>query len=188
MPRVGLDSEAVVTAAATLADEEGLTALTLSTLAARLGVRAPSLYGHVDGLPDLRRRLATRGAGELNRAVRGAVAGQAGPDALRAMAAAYRGYAHAHPGTYEAMQRAPEGPGAHADAARELIVVFLAALAGYHLPEAEQIHAVRAVRAALHGFVALESEGGFRLPVALADSYARLVDMLDEGLHRLAEV
>jgi hypothetical protein len=86
------------------------------------------------------------------------------------------------------MQRAPEGPGAHADAARELIVVFLAALAGYHLPEAEQIHAVRAVRAALHGFVALESEGGFRLPVALADSYARLVDMLDEGLHRLAEV
>jgi AcrR family transcriptional regulator len=186
MPRVGLDSEAVVAAAAGLANEDGLAALTLSTLAARLGVRAPSLYAHVDGLPDLRRRLAARGAQELAQAVRRAVVGRSGPDALRGLADAYRAYARAHPGAYEAMQRAPEAAGVDADAAQELIEVILAVLAGYRLPDDERVHAVRAVRSALHGFVALEAAGGFRLPVALQDSYACLVTMLDQGLVRLA--
>jgi AcrR family transcriptional regulator len=43
MPRVGLDSEAVVSAAAELADAEGLDAVTLARVAGRLGVRSPSL-------------------------------------------------------------------------------------------------------------------------------------------------
>ncbi|MGI8712393.1 MAG: TetR family transcriptional regulator, partial [Solirubrobacteraceae bacterium] len=56
MPRAGLDAEAVVTAAARLADAEGLECLTLARLAQRLGVRSPSLYAHVDGLEELRAR------------------------------------------------------------------------------------------------------------------------------------
>ena len=77
MPRSGLDSETVVTAAAALADANGLEAVTLTRLAHTLGVRAPSLYVHVDGLPDLRGRLAARGARELATAVQGAAAGRA---------------------------------------------------------------------------------------------------------------
>ena len=188
MPRLGLDTDAVVRAASALADEHGLAALTLASLAARLGIRPPSLYAHVDGLADLRRRLAARGAREVAETVRQAVAGRAGPDALRSLAGAYRVYAHSHPGTYEAMQRAPEGEGVDADAAQELIAVILAALAGYRLPEGEQIHAVRAVRSALHGFVTLEAGGGFRLPVALDESYDRVVSMLDQGLTRAARL
>ncbi len=40
MPRVGLDSEAVVETAAELADAHGLQALTLAALADQLGIRA----------------------------------------------------------------------------------------------------------------------------------------------------
>src|SRR5262249_53912537 len=58
MPRAGLDSESVVAAAAAMADEDGLEAVTLTRLAGRLGVRTPSLYAHVRGLDDLRGRLA----------------------------------------------------------------------------------------------------------------------------------
>ena len=65
MPRAGLDSDAVVAAAAALADAEGLERLTLARLAQQLGVRSPSLYAHVDGLEDLRTRLAIRGARQL---------------------------------------------------------------------------------------------------------------------------
>ena len=43
MPRVGLDTEAVVGAAEQFADADGLGALTLAGLARRLGVRPPSL-------------------------------------------------------------------------------------------------------------------------------------------------
>jgi hypothetical protein len=64
----------------------------------------------------------------------------------------------------------------------ELVGVILAVLDGYSLHGEEAIHAVRVVRAALHGFVLLESEGGFGLPVSLEDSYERLIGVLDRGL------
>ena len=38
------------------------------------------------------------------------------------------------------------------------------------------------VRAALHGFVSLEHEGGFAMPLAIDESYRRLVETLDRGL------
>ena len=99
MPRAGLDADAVVGAAAALADAEGLEGLTLARLASGLGVRAPSLYAHVGGLDDLKRRLGARGARDLAAALGSAAAGRAGRDALAAGAAASRDYARAHPGT-----------------------------------------------------------------------------------------
>jgi AcrR family transcriptional regulator len=185
MPRAGLDADAVVAAAAGLADADGLAQLTLARLAAALGVRSPSLYAHIDGLPDLRARLATRGAWELAAALQRAAAGRARLEALRAVATAYRRYALAHPGTYAAMQ-APSG-GAEAQAAAGAVVnLILAVLAGYGLAGDDAIHATRVVRSALHGFVSLEREGGFQIPVALDETYERLIRMLDAGLSRPA--
>jgi AcrR family transcriptional regulator len=184
MPRAGLDADAVVAAAAELADAEGLPELTLARLAQRLGVRSPSLYAHVGGLGDLRARLAARGARELTAALRAAAAGRARSDALHAVAYAYRAYAHAHPGAYAAVQRAPgtDAVPEFAAAAADLVGVLVAVLRGYELPDDDAIHAVRIVRAALHGFVSLEREGGFAIPVAVEESYRRLVEMLDDGL------
>jgi AcrR family transcriptional regulator len=185
MPRAGLDAEAVVAAAASLADAEGLDQLTLAALAAALGIRTPSLYAHVGGLGDLRARLAVRGAQEMALALQAAAAGRAGADALRAVAEAYRAYAHAHPGTYAASQVASDLQDDRA-AAAAAVGVFLAVLDGYGIAGDASIHAVRAVRSALHGFVALEREGGFGIPLSLDESFARLVEMLDAGLRREA--
>jgi AcrR family transcriptional regulator len=183
MARAGLDSDAVVAAAAQLADADGLESVTLARLAGTLGVRSPSLYAHVDGLADLRRRLAARGARELAAELQAAVAGRARNDALSAMADAYRAYARAHPGTYAALQRPPaRGDPEGAGAAADVVGVVLAVLRGYGLEGDAAIHAARIVRAALHGFVSLEAEGGFGIPLALDDSYALLVDLLDRGL------
>jgi AcrR family transcriptional regulator len=182
MPRAGLDAPAVVSAAAELADEHGLEAVTLAALASRLGIRAPSLYAHVGGLGDLRARLGACGARQLAAAVQSAAAGKAGRDALRAVAVTYRGYALTHPGTYAAMQRAPDEPGDGADAGRELIEVLIAVLGGYGLEGDDAIHAVRCIRAALHGFVTLEREGGFGIPLSLEESYDRLIAVIDYGL------
>jgi AcrR family transcriptional regulator len=55
-------------------------------------------------------------------------------------------------------------------------------LRGWDLEGDDAIHAVRVVRSALHGFVALELSGGFGLPLDLDDSYERLVGVLAEGL------
>jgi AcrR family transcriptional regulator len=180
MPRVGLDPEAVVDAAARLADAEGLHALTLARLAADLGVRSPSLYTHVSGLEDLRLRVATRGARQLRDKLQIAAAGRAEADALRAIADAYRAYARAHPGAYAALQQA--GAQNQDAAFSELVDVVLAVLRGYGLEGEDAVHGVRVVRAALHGFVMLELGGGFGLPLDLDESFARLVASLDRGL------
>jgi len=185
MPRAGLDAEAVVATAAALADEEGLERLTLARLAAALGIRTPSLYAHIDGLGDLRARLGARGAREMGSALQAAAAGRSGADALRAVAAAYRAYAHAHPGTYAAGQVASDREENQA-AGAAVVGVMLAVLAGYGLDGDAAIHAVRVVRSALHGFVSLEREGGFGIPLSLDDSFVTLVDMIDAGLERTA--
>jgi len=181
MPRVGLDAEAVVAAAAALADADGLRELTLARLAAALGIRTPSLYAHIEGLDDLRTRLGVRGARELTPALQTAAAGRARGDALRAIALAYREYAHVHPGTYAAMQIASDTDEFQA-AGAELVGLLVAVLRGYALEGEAAIHAVRAIRSALHGFVSLEREGGFGLPIDIDTSYNSLVTMLDAGL------
>jgi len=183
MPRAGLDPDAVVTAAAALADSHGLESLTLSRLAERLGVRPPSLYAHVAGLEDVRGRLAARGARELAGRLQAAAAGRARGDALAAVAEAYAAYAREHPGTYAALQRAPAADDEQgAAAAAQLLEVVTAVLRGYGLEDDDAVHAVRILRAALHGFVSLEAAGGFEMPVDLDETFARLVALLDAGL------
>jgi AcrR family transcriptional regulator len=185
MPRAGLDTEAVVAAAAQLADAQGLGRLTLARLAAALGIRTPSLYAHVDGLADLRARLGARGARELGAQLQRAAAGRSGADALRAVADAYRAYALAHPGSYAAVQVASDREEYQA-AGTAVVAVILAVLDAYGLDGAAAVHAVRAIRSALHGFVVLELEGGFGIPLSLDESFGTLVEMIDTGLSRRA--
>jgi AcrR family transcriptional regulator len=184
MPRVGLTSERVVDEAALLADEVGLDGLTLSAIAARVGVAQPSLYKHVAGVPAVRRDLAVRGVRELCGELLRATAGKARGDALRALAGAYRAYAHDRPGRYEASVIAPDPADAeHVRASEETLRVVYAVLAGYGIAGGDDsVDAVRALRAALHGFVVLERGGGYRMPRDLDRSFERLVAMLDDAL------
>lgn len=184
MARAGIDAAAVVTAAAELADADGLEAVTVTRLAEKLGVRPPSLYAHVGGLDDVRRRLGTRGNNELATALSHAVEGRSGADALRALAVAYRDYAREHPGTYAALQRSRDlADDDDARAAGDAVVrVALAALRAYGLEGAEAIHAVRLIRIVLHGFVTLEAAGGFAMALSADETFDRLLALLDLGL------
>jgi AcrR family transcriptional regulator len=182
MARAGLDESAVVSAAAALADAEGYERLTLAALADRLGVRAPSLYGHVGGLADLRVRLAIWGCQQLRDALALAAAGRAGGDALRAVAGAYRDWATAHPGVYAAIGHAFASDPAAEAAAEGVAEVVFAVMRGYGLEGEDAVHGVRAVRAALHGFITLEEQGGFRMAADPEVTWERLLAMLDRGL------
>lgn len=183
MTRPGLTPDRVVTEAAALADEHGAAAVSLAAVAGRLGVRVPSLYKHVAGLDDLQRRIALAGIIDLTEVLGAATVGRSGGDALRACAAAWRAYAREHPGRYAAVQRAPDPADTElATAGDRLTRLVLAVLRGYGLDEDETVHATRAVRSALHGFVTLEAGGGFGLPQDVDTSYDRLVELLDAGM------
>ena len=185
MPRQGLDRGRVVDAAVAIADADGLEAVTLARVAADLGVRAPSLYNHVQGREALLREVSLRGISGLSAALSRATVGRSGGDALEAMAHAYRAYAAEHPGCYAATVAAPaDGDAEHAAAAAEPVGIVLAVIRPWELGPEDELHAVRVIRSGLHGFIALEAGGGFALPLDLDASFAALVAVLVGGLDR----
>jgi len=179
MARAGLSEDRVVEEAERMADEVGLQRLTLAALAERLGVRQPSLYKHIDGLPALHRSIAVRAKAELADVLGRAAVGRSRSDAIRSVANAYRAWALEHPGRYAATLRAPD-PGDADDVAASTaaVSVVLEILSGYDLRDDAAIDAARALRSSLHGFVSLEAAGGFGLPVDIDRSFERLVDGL----------
>lgn len=159
-----------------MADEVGLARLTLAGLAERLGVRQPSLYKHIDSLAGLQRSISIGAKGELGDVLTRAAVGRSGADAIHAMAHAYRSWALLHPGRYEAAQAAPV-PGDVEDEVASWAAVQVCAdvLTAYELEGDDVIDAIRALRSTLHGFVALESGGGFGLDLDIDRSFERLV-------------
>lgn len=183
MARAGLDRRAVVTAALELLDESGALPLTMAAVAARLGVRTPSLYKHVRDLGDLRNSVGVAAKQELALVLQEAVAGRSGGTAVRALAASYRDWASAHPGPYPLTVAAPEPSNADDVASsRQLVKVLESALRAYTLTDAEQIHAIRFFRATIHGFVTLEALGGFALPTDLNESFEYAIDTFIRSL------
>lgn len=180
MPRAGLSHDVVVREAADVVDATGWDQLSLAAVAARFGVRLPSLYKHISGLDGLRRDVAVQATRELGEALSAAAVGRAGGDALRAVADAYRGFGRAHPGRYAATVRAPApDDDEHRAVTDSVLRVVLAVLAGYGLSGDDAIDATRALRAGLHGFVSLEAGGGFGMPQDVDRSFRRMVDGLD---------
>ena len=183
MPRAGLSRAVVVAEAARVADEVRLERLTLAAVAGRLGVRLPSLYKHIAGLEALQVHLAAAAGRELAAELSAATVGRSKGDALLAMAHAYRAFALRRPGAYAATLRAPEdGDEEHQAAAMAVLQVVLSVLAGFGLEGEDAIDAVRGLRALLHGFVAIEAAGGFKLPQDLDRSYRRLVQTYADTL------
>ena len=191
MPRAGLNPERVTELALAVLDEDGWDGMTLAAVATRAGVAVPSLYKHVKGLPDLRRRVALVCVREFDRALREAsaqvVASPPDPVApVRAVAVAVRDFGLRHPGRYAAVQggdwaRDPEAVdlAAASDAA---VATIAETLTGLGLPADRTIDAIRAVRALVHGFVALQAAGGFGLPDDVDVSFEHAVDALVGGL------
>lgn len=178
MPRAGLTPEVVVTEASRLCDEQGYEALSLAAVAKRLGVATPSLYKHVPGLDELRRRVALAAVSDLSERLRTAAVGLSRGAAVRALFAAFRTYAHEHPGRYTALQRKappPKEAETYAAFARP-VEVIASVLRGFDIPDDRLVHVIRALRSALHGFIDLETHGGFQMPENLDESYTLLVD------------
>jgi AcrR family transcriptional regulator len=138
----------IVAAARELIERDGLDSLTVGRLAARLGIKAPSLYKHFDGKRALEIALIADGL-EAHAVEMEATSGD-----FAAIAAAYRGFALANPQLYRLMTERPlpreELPeGVEARAARPVLRAL------------GDIDLARAAWASAHGLVQLELAGRF---------------------------
>ena len=187
LARRPLDAERVISAAAEIADAEGLDKLTLTRVADVLGVRQPALYRHVAGYDDLLRSLSLRGREILAQRLADAAVGLSGNDAVAAVGHAWRKMVRDHPGIYAATDRYPCAGDAELEAAVERVLAVLGqVLRGFDLTEEDYVHAARALRSAFHGFSHLESGDGHPLPHDPEDTFDHLVELLCAGVHRLS--
>ncbi len=182
-PRKHIDRQRVLEVSIALADAQGFEAVTLAGVAEQLGIRIPSLYNHIAGLPGLRHELTLWGLRQLTERIRRAAVGKAGQEAIFSVAAAYRAFAQTHPGIYSATLRAvdPNEPDLVA-VAEELLDIVLAVVEPYGFGPDDTIHVVRGLRSLLHGFVSLEIAGGFGMALDRDESFRQLVQLFIQGL------
>lgn len=140
----------ILDVAVALLEAEGPDALTMRELAARVGIRAPSLYKHVRDKNDILAGVQERALLDIAEHL-SAAAGLG----LAPLAAAYRSWARAHPRLYEVATRRP--------LARDRIAPGVEAAAAAPIVEAVggDEHRARALWALAHGLVDLELAGRF---------------------------
>ena len=147
-------ADEVAAAARLVLERDGADGLTMRSVAAELGIRAPSLYKHVEGKSAIEVVLVDAAMAEMGRALHDALdhPGQDGP--LAAVLAAYRSHALAHPNLYRLATagRLPRGdltPGREDWAGEPFLAVT------------GDAHRAQALWAWAHGMVILELDGRF---------------------------
>jgi AcrR family transcriptional regulator len=152
---------AIVAAGRHLLESRGADALTMREVADAVGVRAPSLYKHVRGRSDLFRLILDDVTDELTAALDAAAASGEPVADLRAMAAAYRRFAHTNPVVYTLTNAPQAAPGATARSVRASATLLrvVTELAG---PQ-QALPAARTIVAWANGFITMELAGAFRL-------------------------
>lgn len=184
MARAGLDKGTILQMAANMADEEGLTCVTLKEVANRLGIRPPSLYNHVKGLDDLRHSLMLYGWKQLENEITVSAIGKSGDEAVKSMCKAYVNYATKHPGVFDAMQWYNQYNTEESMQATEgLVSIIFQILSSYKLSEEHMVHIVRLLRSFLQGFASIINNGGFGNPLSLQESFDLSINILLKGLH-----
>lgn len=180
--------EEVLDAAVALLDAEGEAALGWNRLAQALGVKPPSLYNHLADAADLRRRVAIRGWQALAEATRAATARTRTPETtLRAIAGAYRDVARTRPGLFVVATgtRIPPGDPDFQPVAAELMAMLTTPLEQLGVPPARRVHAIRILRAAIHGFLELERTEVLAMEASIDQSFRLMLDVVLAGLREL---
>jgi len=152
---------AVVAAGRALLEREGLPGLTMQAVAEAVGVRAPSLYKRVRDRAALVCLIADDVAAELTRRLDDAASTGDAEQDLRAVAAAFRAFAHASPAAYPLLfDPRSGGPSPEAlERSSATVIAVASALVG----QERALPAARTVVAWAHGFVSMELAGAFQL-------------------------
>lgn len=151
---------AILDAALAQIERDGIIALSLRAVAVGLGVAPNALYRYYADRDALLAAVADEGARLLLTALEDAARGRAGADAVRALAAAYLGFARARPALYGTVMAEHAFP-AGVRPAHEDLWVFAVGLLEDLVGEEAAAEAVVALWGFLHGVAGLDRAGVF---------------------------
>ncbi|HTJ28347.1 MAG TPA: TetR/AcrR family transcriptional regulator [Candidatus Limnocylindria bacterium] len=169
------NDDAVVGAALDLVARGGVDALTMPDVAQAVGVKTPSLYKRFESrdalLAAVERRALEMVADRLARVPKGR-----GPkEHARALATAFRAFAHEHPRLYPLVFTARADDATQA--ARTKAVATLLETLGHLAGTEHALHAARTLTAFLHGFITMELSSAFRLGGSPSDAFDYGLDL-----------
>ncbi|GAA2199915.1 TetR/AcrR family transcriptional regulator [Sinomonas flava] len=165
-----ITNDGAVKAAREILESSGPAGLTMQAVAARVGVRAPSLYKRFRDRDALLAAVAASCIDELTGRLE-----TAAPDLSR-LATAYRSFAHEHPEAFRLIFT-PSAPQEALQRSAAPVIRAVAALVG----EEHALDAARLVTAWATGFVQMELAGAFRLGGDVDEAF-------DYGLRRVVAV
>lgn len=174
--------DAIVAAARRILEADGLSAVTMRSVAEAVGVQGPSLYKRVPDHAALVRAVAEGVVTDLSRTLARATETDDPRVDLRTVALEYRAFVRRNPNGYRLLF-ADLPPGASPDPAHlaalgEPVVRAMARLAG----GAAALEGARTLVAWAHGFVSMELAGAFRLGGDLEAAYAFGIESILAGV------
>jgi AcrR family transcriptional regulator len=172
----------IVAAGRELLEAGGLGAVTMQAVAARVGVRAPSLYKRFPSRDALIAAISTATLKELGERLAPLSRGSDALVGLRALALDYRAFAWANPRAFELlyMNLPLDSRPSVEDTARASAPVL--DLAGRLVGPDGALEAARLITAFANGFITMELAGAFRLGGDVDRSYRYGVDALVDAL------
>lgn len=165
-----------------LVESEGVDGLTMQKVAAKVGVRAPSLYKHLDGRPELIRLIIESVVADLGEALESAVVGEDPSRDLAELARTFREFAHSRPESYRLIfAPMPEDWRPSPEVVLEAVDAVLRTSSALVGPE-RALDGARLLTAWAHGFMTMELAGAFRMQGDVDEAFAFGVEQLTVAL------
>lgn len=168
----------ILESARNLAEELGVQQLTFQNLAVDLGIKYPSLYNHFKNITEVKNALVDLLIQELNDALRRALVGKSGAEAIRIYAETYQQFAFENSAVYELLISVPKTQNQQLiEGIHETNQIILQLLAFYPFNNEERLHKSRELRSLIHGYITLRFLGYFQREEATPEeSYRRMIE------------
>ena len=185
MPRTGLTKEEIIEKAAALANEKGLSYLTVTTLSEYLGIRKPSLYNHIKTIDDLYYKLMIYGWKKVSEEIAVGINSSDPNENLKTFGRSFYKFALENPGVFEAMLWYNKySDESLLEATDGLYSFFFEQTDGLGIDREVANHLLRTYRAFLEGFVMLQIHNSFGNPISIDESFEISINVLISGIEQ----
>ena len=183
MPRTGLSKEEIIEKAATLANEKGLSYLTVTTLSDYLGIRKPSLYNHVKTIDELHYKLMIYGWKKVSEELVVGIDSDNPKENLVNYGKAFYRFAMENPGVFESMLWYNKySDDSLIEATEGLYSFFFEQTDNLSIDRKVANHLLRTYRAFIEGFIMLQIHDSFGNPISIDESFEISMNVLISGM------
>lgn len=185
MPRTGLSKGEIIEKAAELANEKGLSYLSVTTLADYLGIKKPSLYNHMKTIEDMHRSLMIYGWRRVSEEIVKDIDSLDESVNLKEYGRRFYKFAIDNPGVFEAMLWYNKySDDTLLSATEGLYTFFFKQTDGLGIDREIANHLLRTYRAFLEGFIMLQIHKSFGNPISMDESFEISMNVLISGIEQ----